>query len=168
MSDFTNRLFVQLFKIPWIKRRWASSFVVRQEEQKSFRRLGKPLNQCRVALLTTGGPHLKSDPPFDMEDPQGDGSCRSFPLDVDWNDLTITHKYYDSKSAERDLGVLIPIRPLQNAVASGKIGAAGPRVFSLMGHLIDEQLEHLYQVTLPRLVQGLKDDQVDCLFLAPA
>ena len=32
----------------------------------------KPLREARIALVTTGGVHLKDDHPFDMNDPDGD------------------------------------------------------------------------------------------------
>lgn len=168
MPDPLNALLVQLFKIPWIKARWAGRFEARQGADRPFSPLDKPLAECRLSLITTGGPHLKADPPFDMEDPNGDASFRTFPFQTPWEEVTITHKYYDHKGADKDLGVLLPIHPLKRAVAEGRVGSWGPRVYSLMGHLLDEQLSRLYEETLPALIKNLRQDRADCVLLTPA
>ena len=41
--------------------------------------LKKPLNESKLALLTTGGLHLKTDTPFDTKHKDGDCSYRMLP-----------------------------------------------------------------------------------------
>ena len=60
-----------------------------------LRRFTKPLDECRAALITTGGIHLPEQKPFDMTNPDGDPSYREIPGDVVTGDIVITHKYYD-------------------------------------------------------------------------
>lgn len=38
--------------------------------------LSKPLNLCKVALVSTAGAHLKTDEPFDVDTPAGDHTFR--------------------------------------------------------------------------------------------
>ncbi len=42
----------------------------------------KPLREAVLAIVTTGGVHLRSDPPFDMSDPNGDPTFREIPADT--------------------------------------------------------------------------------------
>jgi len=44
--------------------------------------LGKPVSECRLALITTGGLHLTTEPPFDTKHPDGDCSYRMLPGSV--------------------------------------------------------------------------------------
>jgi D-proline reductase (dithiol) PrdB len=52
----------------------------------------KPLSECRLALVTTGGVHLPDQARFDIDDPAGDCSYREIPTDA--TELTWTHAYY--------------------------------------------------------------------------
>ena len=168
MKDLINRIFVSLFKIPWIKARWAQSFQVVSDGTSAFQPLKKPLSQCRMALITTAGVHLKSDQPFDMVNVQGDGSLRIIPWGTAPDELTITHKYYDHTDADRDLGVVLPIQPLVDAVGTGRIGEIGPSIYSYMGHITDRQLDKLHDKCIPRLIKRLLEEGIDCCFLTPA
>ena len=69
----------------------------------------KAVAESTIALVTTAGVHLKSQEPFNMEDPDGDPSFRAIPSDVRKEDLTITHKYYDHSAADRDINVVLPL-----------------------------------------------------------
>jgi hypothetical protein len=46
--------------------------------------------------FTTGGVHLRSDPPFDVDNPHADWSFREIPTDADTADLAITHTHYNT------------------------------------------------------------------------
>ena len=47
----------------------------------------KPLNECRVALISTAGLHRREDPSFTL----GAGDYRIIPDDYDMNDLVMGH-----------------------------------------------------------------------------
>lgn len=168
MKALFQSLLTRLFLLPWVQRRWSRSFIALQPDRRPFVLPARPLPQSKLALLTTGGVHLAQEPGFDMENPQGDGSFRSFPWETPWEALAITHKYYDNRPAQRDLGVLLPIRPLRAALEQGKIGAPGSRVYSFMGHLLGEQLERALKVSVPQVIRELKAEGVEVCFLAPA
>ncbi len=75
-SNFINKLAVAFYRIPGVKDRWANNFNALESDTIPWTPLKQPLSQCKVALLTTGGVHLKTDPPFNMEDKEGDPTYR--------------------------------------------------------------------------------------------
>ena len=81
--------------------------------------LAKPVSECKVALVTTGGVHLRTQAPFDMENPDGDPTFREIPGAAARDVLTITHDYYDHRGADADLNVVFPAR------AAGRDGGGG-------------------------------------------
>jgi len=168
LYDWINQFFVSLYKIPWVRQRWAKGFKAHSPSVHPFTPLSKPLAQSRLALITTGGVHLKTDPPFNMENPEGDASLRVFPRNTPFSELTITHKYYDHEDADQDLGCVLPILPLEQALTKGRLLAAGPTVYSCMGHILGAELERLLKETLPELVARLKAEEVDLCFITPA
>ena len=52
-----------LTRLPALARRWGRSFDAVAGDHVPFVRLRKPLRDCRLALVTTGGVHLRSQPP---------------------------------------------------------------------------------------------------------
>jgi D-proline reductase (dithiol) PrdB len=78
--------------------------------------------------FTTGGVHLRSDPPFDVDNPHADWSFREIPTDADTADLAITHTHYNHVDADRDVNCMFPLdrlREIVNAVAVMELRAAG-------------------------------------------
>lgn len=128
----------------------------------------KDLEECRIALVTTAGVHLHWQPPFDMEDKDGDPTFREIPSWVDSEDLRITHNYYDHRDADRDINVVFPIQRLKELEAQEFVGKVSPRHFSFMGHIVGRYLEMLVKKTAPEVARILKRDQVDSVFLTPA
>jgi D-proline reductase (dithiol) PrdB len=124
--------------------------------------------QSRVALVTTGGVHLKTDAPFDMRDPAGDPEFRQVPADAAAADLTITHDYYDHGDADKDINVVFPIERLRELAATGEIGSVNRRHFSFMGHILPPHVHTLMNTTAPRVAHLLKQDNVDIAILTPA
>lgn len=94
--------------------------------------LRKPLSACTVALISTGGVHLNSDPPFNLN---GDPTFRVIPKDVQPGDLAISHQAYDRTDALRDINLVFPLerlRELESAQVIGRL-AAQHYGFGLMG-----------------------------------
>ena len=104
-------------RVPALARRWGRRFDALTFAKVPFTPLRKPLRACRLALITTGGVHLREQPPYDMADPRGDPSYRAIPADTPYARLTITHDYYDHRDAERDLN---ESSPPQSAAPSGR------------------------------------------------
>jgi D-proline reductase (dithiol) PrdB len=133
--------------------------------------LSRPLSECKVALLSSGGIALKDDEPFDQEGERrnpwwGDPSHRIIPKAASEKDLEIYHLHIDPAFARRDINCLLPIQRLNELGESGEIGEAAESHYSIMGYLPkpDEMLEK----SVPAIIQRLKDEQVDVLILIPS
>lgn len=169
-----ERFFNWFYAMPTVAQLWAKRSaektrqVVELDEAIPFTRLDKPLDACRVALITTGGIHLPSQPPFDMDNPDGDASYREIPGDVALDEITITHKYYDHSDADRDLNVIFPLAHLRDLVTQGVLGSVAPRHVGFMGHIDHGLVEVLNRETAPDVAAKLRDDQVDFALLTPA
>ena len=169
LKDLPNRIAVQLFKhVPWVAERWARGRRFVEANQIPWTPLGKPLRAATVTMVTTAGVHLRSQPPFDMEDPDGDPSFRAIPSTADRTELVITHKYYDHSAADRDLNVVLPIDRLRELAAPGIIGGIGPTFYGFMGHIDGRHVKTLIEVTAPAVAERLRADRVDAVFLTPA
>ncbi|PYO55908.1 MAG: hypothetical protein DMD83_17200, partial [Candidatus Rokuibacteriota bacterium] len=120
LREVGNAVAVQLFKrLPWLAEHWARHHRFVEATAVPWARVTKPVKGSVVALVTTAGVHLESDPPFDMNDPEGDPSFREIPSDVDPRLLTITHNYYDHAAADRDINVVLPLGRLRELADEG-------------------------------------------------
>ncbi|MCB0183056.1 MAG: hypothetical protein KDE31_02265, partial [Caldilineaceae bacterium] len=134
-----ERLANRFFAIPTVAQLWAKRTAGRTEGLVDlsggipFARLTKPLHECKVALLTTGGVHLPEQPPFDMDNPDGDATYRAIPTDTPPERITITHKYYDHSDADADLNVIFPLEHFRSLVQTGIIGSLASHHFGFMG-----------------------------------
>lgn len=128
-----------------------------------FVRPKKPLDESKIALVTTGGVHLPEQPRFDIDDPLGDASYREIPTEA--ARLTWTHAYYRPDDGA-DLDAVFPLRTLQELAEEGVIGGLSPRHFSFMGAIHDAG--PLIGETAPEVVRKLLEDAVDAVFLTPS
>ncbi|MBI3893071.1 MAG: hypothetical protein HY303_16255 [Candidatus Wallbacteria bacterium] len=155
-------------RFPWLAERWAANYQGVRAGDVPWTVPRKPLAQSRVALVTTAGIHLKSQPPFDMTDKQGDPSFRELPALLTAGEWTITHDYYDHRDALADANIVLPADRLAELAAAGRIGEVAPRHFSFMGHIDGPHIPVLMQRTAPRVARLLEEDRVDAAVLAPA
>lgn len=172
-TNWLQRLSNRLYAIPAVAQFWASrtahrSAALAGADSTPFVRLRKPLATARGALITTGGVHLQTQPPFDMTTPDGDPTYRVIPADVLASEVTITHKYYDHRDADADLNVIFPLAHFRDLVARRVIGALAPRHFAFMGHIDGDLITTLTQRTAPEVAAKLRADGVDFAFLTPA
>lgn len=156
-----------LSHLPALARRWGRRFDAVTSDEAPLVRLCKPLRACRLALVTTGGVHLRSQPPFDMSDSRGDPSFRAIPAGSLAEQLTITHDYYDHRDAERDLNILFPLGLGRELVARGALGTLGT-CYSFMGHIEPPHVATLLRRTAPEVARRLRQEQVDAVLLTPA
>lgn len=169
LSELKNTILVQLFKhASWLSARWARHHRFIEPEDIPWAPMKKPIRETVIAVVTTAGVHLKTQPPFDMDDPDGDPSFRVIPSDVQTDRLTITHKYYDHTAADRDINVVLPLDRLRELAVEGRIGGIAPSVYSFMGHIDGPHLKTLVDETAPDVARRLKHDGADAAFLTPA
>jgi D-proline reductase (dithiol) PrdB len=129
-----------------------------------FTRLSRPLNKCRLALVTTAGLHVKSDRPFDLSLKQGDCSYRLLPGYFSRDELTVSHKWYNHKYINDDLNCVVPIDRMKEYVAEGVIHSLSDEHYSFMGHIYEAKpLIH----NSKKVGERLKKLGVDIVFLTP-
>lgn len=125
--------------------------------------LAKPLNQCKVALITSGGVHHKDQEPFHTRD---DTSHREIPKRVAVEDLRISHFGYRTEDAVKDPNCVFPIERMRELEAEGTIGQLADPAYSFMGGIYSTR--RVQEEVAPRFVQMLKDNNVDVFYLVPA
>ena len=172
-ARFLNKLVARLYTaFPSLAARWGEKFAPldpsRGGGELPWTPATKPLREATVALVTTGGVHLKSQTPFDMNDPDGDPSYRAFPADTDPAKLTITHDYFNHAAADRDLNLVAPMERMRELVERGVIGALHPEVFAVMGHIDGDHISTLVNTTAVEVARKLADAKVDYALLVPA
>jgi D-proline reductase (dithiol) PrdB len=128
-----------------------------------FVRPEKPLEECRLALVTTSGVHLPEQPRFDIDDPLGDCSYREIPADA--AQLTWTHAYYRPDEGA-DLDAVFPLWTIRELAAEGVVGELNRRHFAFMGAIHDPG--PLIDETAPEVAAKLADDGVDAALLTPS
>jgi D-proline reductase (dithiol) PrdB len=124
----------------------------------------KPLDECRLALVTTSGVHLPEDMRFDIDDPLGDCSYREIPGSA--GELTWTHAYHAPDRGGTDLDSVFPLWTLRELEAEGSLGELNHRHFSFMGAIHDSV--PLVEKTAPEVARKLVEDRVDAVLLTPS
>lgn len=123
--------------------------------------LRKPLSECRVVLVSTGGVHLNSDRPFNLN---GDATFRVIPKRAAAVDLAISHQAYDRTDALRDINLVFPLERLRELEDEGVIGelAEDHYGFGLMGSAAR------LVPALREVARRIKEADVDLALLVPA
>jgi len=114
-----------------------------------------------VVLLSTGGVHLQSDRPFNLN---GDPTFRIIPKDAQQADLAISHQAYDKTDALRDVNLVFPIERLRELEAEHVIGrlAEDHYGFGLMGSA------KRLMPAIKEVAQRISESGVDLALLVPA
>ena len=122
-----------------------------------------PLNECRVALITTAGFFLDGQAPFE----KGDCSYREIPNSIQTQALINGHKSaaYDERGLETDANLAFPLDRFRELETEGKIGSLNRRHFSFMGSITKPY--RLITQSAPEVGRMLKADGVDVAFLTP-
>ena len=135
-------------------------------ETAPLHRLAKPLHECRVTMLTSGGISLCSAPGFDPL-ARNDHRLDAIPVDARATDFQIHDAYYDHADADRDINCQFPIDRLREMVAAGEIGSLAPRFWSgFMGRIYNRS--KVLNESGPQFAAELARDQVDLLIAVPA
>lgn len=128
--------------------------------------LAKPLSECNVSMLTSGGVSHCSMPTWDAK------ARNDFRLDVvdseaSGPDFQVSDSYYDTADAEVDVNTVFPIDRLRELSEDGTIGSVSGRLWSgFMGRIYKRT--YVTEVAAPALAEELHDDDVDLFLLVPA
>ena len=134
-------------------------------ETAPFTPLEKNLEECHVALLSTGGFYIKGKQlPFDPE--KNDLGFREIPKGIDVTELAVSHNYYDHTDADRDVNCVFPIERFRELEEEGYIGELTPVNYTIMGRIF-RRTALQNQIAL-EITKRLKQEGVDVLFLVPA
>ena len=129
---------------------------------------GPPLNQRRVALISTAGLHRREDAPFLVQtDSAGDwpADYRVIPSGSQAEDLVMSHlsTNFDRTGFQQDWNVVFPLDRLRELVQSSVVGSLADYHYSFMGAAAPERMEP----SARRLAPLLKADNVDLVMLVP-
>lgn len=121
-----------------------------------------PLNEAKVAIVTTAGLRHADDPSWQVQDP----SFRVFASDD--RDMQLGHlsPNFDRSGFVADINVVYPIDRLNELAEQGVIGSVAPRHLSFMGAQ-DKTMSAIRQDSGPAMAQLLKEDGVDIALLTP-
>ncbi len=122
----------------------------------------KPLEEMRVALITTAGLHFRGEKAFEFTD----ASFRPIPLEEDANTLIMSHSSvnFDRSGFQQDVNTVFPIDRFKELAEAGTIADLATIHYSFMGAGL---LPELYESTVRTLAGFLKEDRVDAVFLTP-
>ena len=149
-------------------RRWAT---LGAPSEIPWTPLAKPLSQCTVAIVSSAGIALKTQPPFDREiedqDPWfSDPSFRVLPRTATAQDVRVCHLHINPSFAAQDLNCVMPIERLNELEGLGEISRSAPSHYSYMGYTL--RPETLLRDSVPAIIRRLREEQVDVVLLVPA
>lgn len=128
--------------------------------------LTKPLRDCRIALLTSGGISRACDAPWNP-DARNEFRLDEIPADTAADGFQIHDSYYDHTDAEQDINTVFPIERLRELASDGVIRDISARHWSgFMGRIYKRS--HVLEVEGPRFAGLLAEDGVDALVAIPA
>jgi len=145
----------------YIQQEWAPDFHYAHYDSIPWTPFIKTPNAACVALVTTGGVHLRQAPPFSGID---DASSRPIPGTAQDRELTVSHPFFDSAELEHDIDAIFPLTRLRELRSAGIIHRVAPEHFSFMGVVPHwQQLEVSAQEVAGKLVTAA----VDAVILTP-
>ena len=120
---------------------------------------GPPLDERRIAIVTSAGLQRRDDPPFHL----GATDYRVIPGDVQGGDLVMTHASinFDRSGFHEDINVAFPIDRLHELAADGTIGSVADYHYAFMGVTHPDDTKASAQT----VASLLKDDNVDSVIL---
>ncbi len=123
---------------------------------------GPPLNERRVAIVTTAGLHRVGDTQFLIVDL----SYRVLPGDIRGEELAMTHSsvHFDRTGFHEDVNVVFPIDRLRELAKQGVVGSIARFHYSLMGAGWSPEM---IESTARQLGQLLREDKVNAVVLSP-
>ena len=123
----------------------------------------KPLNRCRLAIVTTAGLHRRGDRPFGP----GEQGYRVIPGETPTVDIVQSHTSlgFDRTPIMRDLNISFPVDRLHELVGRWALGGVGPHHYSFMGAQRD--VKRIEGETGPEVGRRLREEGVDAALITP-
>jgi D-proline reductase (dithiol) PrdB len=124
--------------------------------------LEKPLSECRLGLVASGGIYVTGQIAFHWRD---DTTFREIATDVRTEDLRATHFAYDLSDARRDPNVVFPIDTLRRLVAEGLVGALARHALTFMGGIYSAR--KVAVDLAPKITERLIAAKLDAVLMVP-
>ncbi len=135
-------------------------------DEVPFTPLGKPLSECKLALVSTSDIAIKSDD--DETDPHAQflvGSVYSIPSDTPVADLYSPQEHYDKNATNLDdVDSFFPITRLHELAAEGRFSELAPRCHGVYTAYSQRRTT---EVDGPEVLKRCREDGVDAAVLVP-
>lgn len=118
--------------------------------------LTKPVDECTIAFITSGGIHRKDQTPFNTA---GDSTFREIPSDTPSERLMVTHGGFDNSDINKDVNAMLPIDRLRELRDEGYIGGLVDTLFGFMGG--GGNVDRFRDETGPEIALRLKAEGAD-------
>jgi D-proline reductase (dithiol) PrdB len=133
--------------------------------------MSKPLSQTTMALVTSAGISIKSDPPFDMERERreplwGDRSFRTIPRGTTEKDIEVNHLHINTKYIKQDINVILPLARMAELEKEKIIGHLAPTAYSFYG--FQWQNNDFLTEAIEPISKKMKREGVGAVLLTPA
>ena len=159
--------------LPPALKAWIRTFIP-EEDFKGYipwTPLSKPLSRTTLALATSAGISLKSDPPFDMEREKreplwGDRSFRAIPRETTEKEIDVNHLHINTNYIKQDINVILPLGRMAELEAEGVIGRLAPTAYSFYGFQW-QNIDFLKEAIEP-ISKRMKDEGAEAVLLTPA
>jgi D-proline reductase (dithiol) PrdB len=152
---------------------WVQTFIPEEEFKGSipWTPMSKPLSQTTIALVTSGGISLESDPPFDMEREKreplwGDRSFRMIPRGTTENNIDVNHLHINTNYIKKDINVILPLARMAEFEQEKIIGRLAATAYSFYGFQW-QNTEFLSEAIAP-ISKKMKLEEVEAVLLTPA
>jgi len=152
---------------------WVRKFIPDEEFRGSipWTRMAKPLSQTMLALVTSAGISLKTDPPFDMEREKreaiwGDRSYRAIPRGTTEKDIEVNHLHINTSYIKQDINVILPLARMAEFEQEKIIGRLAPTSYSFYGFQW-QNTDFLKEAMEPISIR-MNAEGVDAVLMTPA
>src|SRR5574337_1100545 len=122
----------------------------------------KPVRECRIALISSGGIYHASQEPFNPV--KNDLTFREIAKTADLADLTLSH-YSKNAGHVKGLNTIFPLERFRELEAQGLIRELASPAFTFMGRIFTRT--RLQKEMAPHLIGRLRELQVDAACLVP-
>ena len=135
---------------------------VTNAESPSFAPLPKPLSECRLGVVSSGGIYQQGQVAFHYKD---DISLRVISKSAAADSLRATHFAYDLTDARKDPNVVLPLAALSALLARGELGELAENAYTFMGGIYSAR--KVREQIAPELLSRFRRDEVDVVMLVP-
>jgi D-proline reductase (dithiol) PrdB len=159
--------------LPPALKAWVQTFIPEEEFKGPipWTPMSKSLSQTTIALVTSAGISLKSDPPFDMEREKreptwSDRSFRAIPRGTTEEDIEVNHLHINTTYIKQDINVILPLARMAEFEQERTIGRLAPTAYSFYG--FQWQNTDFLKEAIEPISEKMKLEGVETVLLTPA